>query len=691
MIALLEHLSAIFELLLYHTICLLFRVATSGFFREVLKRGSHQIPATGPVIFVAAPHANQFVDPLVIMHTCPRPVRFLMAASSMRKGIPGFFGRLLRCIPVERPADLSKKGVGTVNIDSDDARKIIGTNTKFTEQFRPGSTALSVNRPPEAYTLAIGSVESDTVMYLKKPLDVAAIETIFTDNTTQYSVIPVIDQSEVYSAVFEVLERGECLGIFPEGGSHDRAEMLPLKAGVAIMALGAMARKPGLSVSIVPCGLNYFNPHKFRSRAMVEYGEPVEIDEKLVELFKIGGESRREACGRLLDQIYYSLCTVTINVPDYETLQVMQATRRLYQPTSRKLNTFELLEITRRFIKGYLAFKDEPKICRIRDQILEYNKLLNHFRLYDHQVRTIEIGKVRAMVLLLSQIMLLVIYGIVLMPGILLNLPAVLIIDYVSKRKAALAVASSSVKLAGRDVLATWKLIVGFVLLPSLYALYTVPFAYEMYTHGVTLVRTISTVSLLSLLVLPWLSYITIRVAERGYDTYASIRPLWYSVTRPHYGEVLRNLRHKLRREIIKTVNEYGPKLFGDFESHRIVPSRRVSLIDEGSLSSSFVDTPHVQSPAPNPTRNHGQEIDELVEEAKNISRTSSPLLSIGDGMDSVISGFEYMRSGVHSVFVGSSENVLTPAAADWSYVDPVEIDDIFFTQATPRKSKKDQ
>jgi glycerol-3-phosphate O-acyltransferase/dihydroxyacetone phosphate acyltransferase len=53
------------------------------------------------------------------------------------------------------------------------------------------------------------------------------------------------------------------IGIFPEGGSHDRTELLPLKAGVTLMALGAVD-KYKVPVKIVPCGLNYFFGHKFR-------------------------------------------------------------------------------------------------------------------------------------------------------------------------------------------------------------------------------------------------------------------------------------------------------------------------------------------------------------------------------------------------------------------------------------------
>lgn len=33
------------------------------FFREVVPRGSWRVPQTGPVLFVAAPHANQVSSP----------------------------------------------------------------------------------------------------------------------------------------------------------------------------------------------------------------------------------------------------------------------------------------------------------------------------------------------------------------------------------------------------------------------------------------------------------------------------------------------------------------------------------------------------------------------------------------------------------------------------------------------------
>ncbi|CAG8767513.1 16466_t:CDS:1, partial [Dentiscutata heterogama] len=36
-----------------------FSIVLDVFFREIKPRGSHKVPRDGPVIFVAAPHANQ--------------------------------------------------------------------------------------------------------------------------------------------------------------------------------------------------------------------------------------------------------------------------------------------------------------------------------------------------------------------------------------------------------------------------------------------------------------------------------------------------------------------------------------------------------------------------------------------------------------------------------------------------------
>ena len=137
-----------------------------------------------------------------------------------------------------------------------------------------------------------------------------------------FKALPYVDQHEVYGHVYKRLEENGAIGIFPEGGSHDRPDLLPLKAGVSVMALGAMSQNKNLKIKIVPVGLSYFHPHKFRSRAVVEFGTPIEVPRELVALFDKGGEQKREGCGKLLEMIHDGLKAVTIRTPDPETLMV---------------------------------------------------------------------------------------------------------------------------------------------------------------------------------------------------------------------------------------------------------------------------------------------------------------------------------------------------------------------------------
>lgn len=60
------------------------------------------------------------------------------------------------------------------------------------------------------------------------------------EEANEYKLIPKLNYDEMYESVWSALRDGQMIGIFPEGGSHDRFELLPLKAGICIMALGAM-------------------------------------------------------------------------------------------------------------------------------------------------------------------------------------------------------------------------------------------------------------------------------------------------------------------------------------------------------------------------------------------------------------------------------------------------------------------
>ena len=240
----------------------------------------------------------------------------------------------------------------------------------------------------------------------------------------------------MYSKVYTKLREGGCIGIFPEGGSHDRTDLLPLKAGVSIMALGALAENPNLELHIVPVGLSYFHPHRFRSRAVVEFGEPISLPSELVELFKQGGAQKRDAVGQTLDLVFEGLKTVTVRAPDYETLMVVQACRRLYRPPGQQMSLGAVVELNRRFIAGYLRYKDEPRVQQLRDNVLDYNKALRTLNLRDHQIERVNRPMWKAFVLLVYRTGVLTVWSSLALPGVILNAPMFITASIISRKKA---------------------------------------------------------------------------------------------------------------------------------------------------------------------------------------------------------------------------------------------------------------
>lgn len=240
----------------------------------------------------------------------------------------------------------------------------------------------------------------------------------------------------MYSRVYEKLKNGGCLGIFPEGGSHDRTDLLPLKAGVSIMALGAMSANPEITVRIVPVGLSYFHPHRFRSRAVVEFGNPIEIPQQLVRDFENGNEDKKQAIGKVMELVYDGLKSVTIQAPDYETLQVIQAARRLYRPPDRHVSLGTVVELNKRFITGYLRYQHEPRVQALKQKTLEYNKSLGYLGLKDHQVDKVNRIWWKSLILLCFRAGLVTGWGILALPGVVLNAPMFICASIVSRRKA---------------------------------------------------------------------------------------------------------------------------------------------------------------------------------------------------------------------------------------------------------------
>ena len=264
-----------------------------------------------------------------------------------------------------------------------------------------------------------------------------------------------VDNSKAFDKLYEVIERGDCMGIFPEGVSHTESQLTKLKTGAARIAL-SVAQRGQVKVTIIPCGLNYMHRHRFRSQVLIEFGEPIIVDGEWIDNFQ---SDERNTVRKLTDYLADALTAVTLNAPNWSTLRFVQAARRLYKPAAATLAPSEYVELNRRFVQAYLNVAEEPETIEFRKAVDDYQSRLDVLGLKDYQLRTkISLGKAFRRLLVRSISLMLLLP--VAIPGMLLHLPVGWLAAYVGDRFS-----------YEEDDIATLKVFASMALLPILYLL----------------------------------------------------------------------------------------------------------------------------------------------------------------------------------------------------------------------------
>lgn len=254
-----------------------------------------------------------------------------------------------------------------------------------------------------------------------------------------------VDNSEAFAAMQQRLAAGGAIGIFPEGLSHDEAQLQPLRTGAARLALTMPIGSPPLT--IVPVGLNYSAPKRFRSNVLVRFGPPLCIDDARRAA---ATEDPRAAARALTHDIDLALRALTINADDWDTLRVLETVRRLYQPPGLSLEA--RVELAQRFAAGYAAVRDQPDIHRLFEAVAHFRDRLDAI---DLQERDLDHDwALPAVVARFFRRSGRALFWLPLaLPGLLLHLPAALLAGVVGR-----------FATPRRDVVATTKLLVGFAL-----------------------------------------------------------------------------------------------------------------------------------------------------------------------------------------------------------------------------------
>lgn len=189
------------------------------------------------------------------------------------------------------------------------------------------------------------------------------------------------DRRVLFRGTFDALARGEAVALFPEGTSYTQPQIMQVKDGAAWAALEYIKWATensidGLEVKIVPAAIVYTNKSKYRSDAIMEFGQPISMDEYKAQFLSDIEGMPRAAVKRLTRAIERQLVETTINAPDWETLYVAQMARDLLWEKERSINLSDFVVISQTLVDLFSTKDVTPNYTSVRRHLLDYYSLL---------------------------------------------------------------------------------------------------------------------------------------------------------------------------------------------------------------------------------------------------------------------------------------------------------------------------
>ena len=339
---------------------------------------------------------------------------------------------------------------------------------------------------------------------------------------------------EIIVQSIELLASGKILALFPEGTTHSDPKLKPLKTGAARIAASASREVP---VRIVPVGIDYSRKSTFRSDALLIYGEPI-----ITPQIELDDQLRASATDieALNHTITAALAQVTLQAEDAQALRLAEHAAQILGGARNDAGEAPLddFDVRRRLVDGYQRLRErapeqlEQLAARVRRYVAEMSMLGLPL---DHPA-AIPRPAIRRYVLEHAVVMPLLLVPALL--GMITHYPAYRLVGWLSLR------------MAKQDeaVIATFKLIGGFLLFPLSWVLISVAlgFARSWSWAGLALVG------------LPLTGYAALVFGERVADLVDRARGLWVITTRAGLTARLADERRAIHDAIMSLEQRIG-------------------------------------------------------------------------------------------------------------------------------------
>ena len=193
--------------------------------------------------------------------------------------------------------------------------------------------------------------------------------------------------NEVFEKCVEVLERGNTMGIMPEGNQELENRIRPLVKGIFRVAFAAQ-QKIGLeeTVKIIPVGLDYGSLVKSQNHIIINFGEAIDVIDYMADY----NENPVLAINKLRNDLRLKMGDLVLNLDSKDNyLSFEQATKlsnlSVLQHLSLEISITNLFLVRQQIGKKLLAIEsDNPQLTNeLNDACNEFIQLKTEYKLHE--------------------------------------------------------------------------------------------------------------------------------------------------------------------------------------------------------------------------------------------------------------------------------------------------------------------
>jgi 1-acyl-sn-glycerol-3-phosphate acyltransferase len=201
--------------------------------------------------------------------------------------------------------------------------------------------------------------------------------------------------ADAFAACFRALERGQLIGIYPEGTTHSESRVQRIKTGAARIALEYQAAGRGAPLALMPVGLTFEHRKAFRGHVRVSFGEPI----PLAPYASVYREEPAKAVEALTTVIQWSMEAEILHVARPERQDLIRAVEEIYRSDlirelqeERGLAARQIdpLRLSRAIADAAAHFeeRDPERVERLWVAVQRYRAMLAAYQVRDQAVRS---------------------------------------------------------------------------------------------------------------------------------------------------------------------------------------------------------------------------------------------------------------------------------------------------------------